>query len=909
MLKIKNINYNFFRIFFSVILAFIILTASFFISDIKSIFADDNSKILICIDPGHGGNDFGSIGPTGLREKDVDFDIAVKLKDKLTGAGFKVILTRESDIYKSLDERTNFANSNNANLFIGVHNNSFTFPGPNGTETYYCDQSPATSNFLANYINAKTIEQIGTFNRGVKTANFVVLKNTKMISALIEGAFMSNPTEEAKLKDPNFRDRIATGIYNGIIEYLKIYRNNVLSQVSQQSSSTSGTQLDSAKILASAQSFVKRIYQRSLNIDPDQTTINNWADKLAAGAVSYADVVRGIIISKQFNDRNLTDEQYIAVLYRAVLDRYPDSSGEAYWLDQLKGLGREVVLNYFLASAEFTNLVNQYIQYGYSYTGTIDGTGTTTSTADTTADTTIATITTTADTMNIQTTLGKTALFIKGLYINLYNREPSSSEINGWISKLENKTKFFDGMVRDFFASKEFKDRNLTNEQFIDVLYKAVLNRNGDPGGKLYWLSQLTGLGRDGVLYYFLVSSEFSSVVKNCTDDGYKYVTSTTTDTTATTTSATTTGTTTATTTTTTDTTPTTTAATTTATTTTATTTTSTTTADTSNTITVDNTYTAEDGPIIAWLLTRLYKICYNREPNDTEKSIHAKELESGSILYSSIAINLILSKEFSDRKLSNEDYVKVLYMALFDRSGDSGGIAYWTAQLNGGIGREVVLYYFRISLEVKSLSYLITKYNPQGIQVNNNNSNGINPVSRGGPAITSSTSIIGYSNVTKDELINMFIKHNTNAGAVDRAKRLADFYILYGQKFNIRADIAWAQMCHETGFLAFTGDVKPEQNNFAGIGATGGGVPGNSFATEELGVIAHYIHLAWYLLPNHLDIKDSNGDLYCSSKYDPRHFNNTHNYNGSSSLSSLNSRWGASSTYANKIIQFANEI
>jgi hypothetical protein len=210
-----------------------------------------------------------------------------------------------------------------------------------------------------------------------------------MVSALVEGAFISNPDEEAKLNDPNFRDKIATGIYNGIIEYLEIYGSNVLSN----------------KKLASAQSFVKRVYQRSLNVDPDQTTINNWADKLAAGTISHADVVKGIIISKQFNDRNLTDTQYVTVLYRAVLDRIPDSNGAASWLSQLKGLGRKAVLNYFLTSAEFTSLVNQYIQYGYSYTGTIDGT-----TAKTTADETTASETETVFNLSILNGVG-----IKGI--------------------------------------------------------------------------------------------------------------------------------------------------------------------------------------------------------------------------------------------------------------------------------------------------------------------------------------------------------------------------------------------------------------------------------------------------------------------------------------------------------------
>ncbi len=93
----------------------------------------------------------------------------------------------------------------------------------------------------------------------------------------------------------------------------------------------------------------------------------------------------------------------------------------------------------------------------------------------------------------------------------------------------------------------------------------------------------------------------------------------------------------------------------------------------------------------------------------------------------------------------------------------------------------------------------------------------------------------------------------------------LAKMYVLMGRRFGIRADMAWAQMVHETNFGEYTGDVRPPQNNMAGIGATGGGVPGNSFATAELGVIAHYAHLAWYLYPDHLD------DPYCVRSTDPK--------------------------------------
>jgi hypothetical protein len=92
----------------------------------------------------------------------------------------------------------------------------------------------------------------------------------------------------------------------------------------------------------------------------------------------------------------------------------------------------------------------------------------------------------------------------------------------------------------------------------------------------------------------------------------------------------------------------------------------------------------------------------------------------------------------------------------------------------------------------------------------------------------------------------------------------LASLYVTYGSRFGIRADMAWAQMIHETGFGNYGGDVSPAQNNFAGIGAVGGGAPGDSFATAEMGVIAQYVHLACYLYPQDLP------DPYCVPSSDP---------------------------------------
>ena len=181
-------------------------------------------------------------------------------------------------------------------------------------------------------------------------------------------------------------------------------------------------------------------------------------------------------------------------------------------------------------------------------------------------------------------------------------------------------------------------------------------------------------------------------------------------------------------------------------------------------------------------------------------------------------------------------------------------------------------------------------------------------PQGTGGLASTvidNNTSLIGISPASKEQLLSIFSRRGSNK--IERASRLADLYIMYGTVFNIRADIAWAQMAHETGFLKFGGIVPESANNFAGIGATGqrnsdGSYKYDVFASEERGVIAHYAHLAWYVYPDHLN----NG--YCNSSYDPRHFGSGHNYRGST-LGVLNGTWAVGSTYTNKIIQFANEI
>lgn len=145
----------------------------------------------------------------------------------------------------------------------------------------------------------------------------------------------------------------------------------------------------------------------------------------------------------------------------------------------------------------------------------------------------------------------------------------------------------------------------------------------------------------------------------------------------------------------------------------------------------------------------------------------------------------------------------------------------------------------------------------------------------------------------------------------------LAKLYVTVGKRFGIRADMAWVQMIHETGYGQYGGLVAPTQNNFAGIGATGPGVPGNSFATAELGVIAQYAHLAWYVYPSHVSdpfcvlvAQPSNGPI--TTPGDPRHFvqpNGSPHKGNVRTVYDLSGKWAVGTEYGTTIQTMAAAI
>jgi len=231
---------------------------------VKSTLAGSGRDIIVAIDAGHGGDDPGAMGRSGTREKDVTLAIARRLKARIDQEpGMQAILTRDGDYYLAHRIRIKRARDKQADMFISVHADSYTDRSVVGSSVYTLSARGASdeaTRWLAERENAadlvggvslegkgdvlksvlldlsqgasmsaslvaadnvmNELDRIGNVTRrGVKQAGFLVLKSPDIPSMLVETAFISNPGEEARLKDPRHQQRLAEAIYGGVREY------------------------------------------------------------------------------------------------------------------------------------------------------------------------------------------------------------------------------------------------------------------------------------------------------------------------------------------------------------------------------------------------------------------------------------------------------------------------------------------------------------------------------------------------------------------------------------------------------------------------------------------------------------------------------------------------------------------
>lgn len=178
-----------------------------------------NSNYRVFIDAGHGGYDSGAVG-NGLYEKNLTLSIALKVQRILQAQGIEVVMSRTTDKFLELSEISSLANNSGADAFASIHINSATTTAAYGIETYYypnrLDSKP-----LADSVQKQLLSSTGAYDRKVKTADFHVVRETTMPSILAECGFISNQSEAIKMSTNSYQELLASGIANGINNYLK----------------------------------------------------------------------------------------------------------------------------------------------------------------------------------------------------------------------------------------------------------------------------------------------------------------------------------------------------------------------------------------------------------------------------------------------------------------------------------------------------------------------------------------------------------------------------------------------------------------------------------------------------------------------------------------------------------------
>lgn len=188
-------------------------------------------KPIIAIDAGHGGYDPGKVSKNGTQEKDLNLQIAIKLKDILDHKGYNALLTRHEDCsltdpasthpkQSDLRNRVQFFNDNHAILAISIHQNSFPNPSVHGTQMFYSTKHPQNRAFVNSLERSLSQTRDITLRTSTCTDNYYILNHETCPTVLIECGFLSCPEEEMLLANPKFQDRLCIALAQGIEHFL-----------------------------------------------------------------------------------------------------------------------------------------------------------------------------------------------------------------------------------------------------------------------------------------------------------------------------------------------------------------------------------------------------------------------------------------------------------------------------------------------------------------------------------------------------------------------------------------------------------------------------------------------------------------------------------------------------------------
>ena len=252
---------------------------------------------------------------------------------------------------------------------------------------------------------------------------------------------------------------------------------------------------DGAARRAWIEAFVRRFYTVVLGRTPDPQGFETWCNALDEGKADGSGIGQGFILSKEFLGKEMSNADYLVVLYRTFFDREPDEAGYNDWLDQMRnGKKRKAVLAGFINSKEFACMCADYgIKQGY--------------------------MSLSEDDLRISDEVYQERLkeFIERMYLVALNREGEEAGIYSWMDAVMTGDYTLEEMAMyGFFLSDEYRNRNRTDEEFVEDLYWALFDRAYDPLGKAHWMRRLqSGESRKSIIFGFSRSKEFNEMLES----------------------------------------------------------------------------------------------------------------------------------------------------------------------------------------------------------------------------------------------------------------------------------------------------------------------------------------------------------------------------------------------------------
>lgn len=273
-------------------------------------------------------------------------------------------------------------------------------------------------------------------------------------------------------------------VHNGVVKTIPVTENKdgTISFPANEFSTYALTYKDTKKI-SPVEAFVTRMYQQCLSRKPDQTGLEGWVGQLEGGHMNGAQIAEQFVFSNEMLRKNLSNGDFVDVLYRSMMGREADVNGKNGWVGQLNNgnMSRSQVTKAFVESKEFTNICTSY--------GIIRG--------------------------NYDASMAPIEKFVTRFYTLCLNRpNPDQVGLYGWVGQLKGKHMNGAQIADAFFFSKEYVEKNTSNKVYVTTLYRTLMGREPDAGGLSGWVSQLERnyMTREAVMKAFIESPEFSKI-------------------------------------------------------------------------------------------------------------------------------------------------------------------------------------------------------------------------------------------------------------------------------------------------------------------------------------------------------------------------------------------------------------